>query len=78
MAAHLRVAADKYAVCHFNLCTVQRWLGFALELLGLLITAVVVIYDDFANFRVWHSDRGSKHPCGAADEGETPWTPPAE
>ena len=43
-----------------------------------LDAAVVVIYDDFANFRVWHSDRGSKHPCGAADEGETPWTPPAE
>ena len=29
---HLREAADKYATCHFNLCTVQRWLGFALEL----------------------------------------------
>jgi hypothetical protein len=43
-----------------------------------LDAAVVVVYDDFANFRVWHSDRGAKHPCGAADEGETPWTPPAD
>ncbi len=43
-----------------------------------LDAAIVVIYDDFANFRVWHSDRGSLHPCGAADEGEKPWTPPAD
>lgn len=35
--------------------------------------AVVQLYDLFANFRVWHT--ASEHPCGAADPGETPWTP---
>ena len=44
----------------------------------LLDAAIVVIYDDFANFRVWHSDRGSMHPCGAASDRETPWTEPAQ
>ena len=35
--------------------------------------AVLQLYDLFANFRVWHT--ASEHPCGAADPGETPWTP---
>lgn len=35
--------------------------------------ALVAIHDAFQKFRVWHSS--SLHPCGAADEGETPWTP---
>ncbi len=35
--------------------------------------ALVAIHDAFQKFRVWHSS--SLHPCGAADEGETPWRP---
>jgi hypothetical protein len=35
--------------------------------------ALIAIHDAFQKFRVWHSS--SAHPCGAADEGETPWRP---
>ena len=35
---------------------------------------VINVYDTFARFRAWHT--ASMHPCGAADPGETPWTPP--
>lgn len=35
--------------------------------------ALVAIHDAFQKFRVWHSS--SLHPCGEADEGETPWRP---
>lgn len=36
--------------------------------------AIIAIHDAFNTFRVWHT--ASAHPCGAAEEGETPWTPP--
>ena len=35
--------------------------------------AVVKLYDLFASFRVWHT--AGDHPCGAADDSETPWSP---
>ncbi len=35
--------------------------------------ALLAISESFQSFRVWHT--GSLHPCGAASEGETPWTP---
>ena len=35
--------------------------------------ALVAVSDAFYKFRVWHSK--AMHPCGAADEGETPWRP---
>ncbi len=35
--------------------------------------AIIAIHDAFNSFRVWHTS--AMHPCGAADEGETPWTP---
>lgn len=38
--------------------------------------AVLAIYDAFDKFKVWHT--AGLHPCGAASEGETPWTPPAK
>ncbi|QDG52939.1 hypothetical protein FIV42_19985 [Persicimonas caeni] len=38
--------------------------------------ALVAIHDAFQKFRVWHSS--SLHPCGEADEGETPWRPKNE
>lgn len=37
--------------------------------------ATLAIYNAFKSFKVWHS--ATMHPCGPADEGETPWTPPA-
>lgn len=37
--------------------------------------ALIALHDAFQKFRVWHSS--SLHPCGAADEGETPWQPEA-
>ncbi len=38
--------------------------------------AMLATDDAFQNFRVWHTS--SLHPCGKADEGETPWEPEAE
>ncbi len=38
--------------------------------------AIIAVYDAFNTFRVWHT--ASAHPCGAADEGETPWVPKDE
>lgn len=38
--------------------------------------AIVAIHVAFDKFRVWHSAENI-HPCGAAEEGETPWTPAA-
>lgn len=35
--------------------------------------ALFALHDSFQNFRIWHT--ASAHPCGAADEGETPWVP---
>lgn len=37
--------------------------------------AILAILDAFESFRVWHT--AAMHPCGAADEGEQGWTPPA-
>lgn len=37
--------------------------------------ALLAINDALESFRVWHSS--AMHPCGAADEGETPWAPSA-
>lgn len=37
--------------------------------------ALLAINDALESFRVWHSS--AMHPCGAADEGETPWAPVA-
>lgn len=37
--------------------------------------ATLAIYNAFKSFKVWHS--ATMHPCGAADEGEVGWTPPA-
>lgn len=38
--------------------------------------ALVALHSAFKEFRAWQG--GSPHPCGAAEEGETPWTPDAE
>jgi hypothetical protein len=35
--------------------------------------ALVALHDSFQKFRIWHT--ANAHPCGAADEGETPWKP---
>lgn len=35
--------------------------------------ATLAANEAFQKFRVWHT--GGLHPCGAADEGETPWAP---
>lgn len=35
--------------------------------------ALVALHESFQNFRIWHS--ASAHPCGAADDDETPWKP---
>jgi|GEM_PF-1742639 len=35
--------------------------------------ALFALHDSFQNFRIWHT--AGAHPCGAADEGETPWVP---
>lgn len=38
--------------------------------------ATLAANEAFQKFRVWHT--GGLHPCGAADEGETPWAPEAK
>lgn len=38
--------------------------------------ATLAANEAFEKFRVWHT--GGLHPCGAADEGETPWQPEAK
>lgn len=38
--------------------------------------ATLAANEAFQKFRVWHT--GGLHPCGAADEGETPWQPKTE
>ncbi len=38
--------------------------------------ATLATSEAFQKFRVWHT--GGLHPCGAADEGETPWAPEAK
>lgn len=35
--------------------------------------ATLAASESFQKFRVWHT--GGLHPCGPADEGETPWAP---
>lgn len=35
--------------------------------------ATLAANEAFQKFRVWHT--GGLHPCGAADEGESPWAP---
>lgn len=38
--------------------------------------ATLAANEAFQKFRVWHT--GGLHPCGPADEGETPWAPEAK
>ncbi|MFB6265186.1 MAG: hypothetical protein ABEL76_16425, partial [Bradymonadaceae bacterium] len=34
---------------------------------------LAALHDTFERFRVWHT--ADRHPCGGADETETPWRP---